>query len=233
MSAVFLIGIIVLLLMVILPVVFIASLVLLLVTKNKAWLFGVIPSGILGLFLVALMGLGLFLKMNEIKKENVSAEKVPVDRVVTSTDGKARVKLPMHWRLLKNLNDDAQLQAGNLAREEYLMVINELKSDFEGTLEEYGALVSDNLKDALKDAEMSGPEKITVNGVDALQYEVSGSINNVSIAYLLTAVEGPESFHQISEWTLKSKEGTAFPIFQEVLQTFTPVVASGTTGAED
>jgi len=223
-------GIIGLLIMVAVPLIFVVSLVLLFVTKKKAWLFAVIPSGLLGLVLVVLFGVafvGGFQRGMEKQRQNISAEKVPADRLVTSTDGAVQIKLPLHWRLLKNLNDAAQLQAGNMAREEYLMVINELKSDFSGTLEEYAEIISENLKNGLAGATLTGPEKVTVNGLSGLQYKVMGTVNNVNIAYLLTTVESANSFHQVNEWTLQSKEDAVFPLFQEVLQSFTPVAATG------
>lgn len=222
-SAALLIGIVVIALLVVLPVAFLVSLVLLFVTKNKAWLFAVIPSGVLAALLFALMAAGLVMRSKTVK-QNISAERVPADRVVTSTDGLVQMKLPLHWRILKNLNEEAQLQAGNLVREEYLAVINELKEDFSGTLEEYADIVAGNLKDNLADGSLSGPEKVVVNGLDGLQYKLKGSIENVNISYLLTALESSRGFHQVNEWTLQSKEEKAFPVFQEVLQSFTPLV---------
>ncbi len=223
-------GIIGVLIVVAVPLIFVVSLILLFTTKRKAWLFAVIPTGLLSLgfgVVFAVAFVGGFKRGMERQKQNISDEKVPADRLVTSTDGAVQIKLPLHWRLLKNLNTAAQLQAGNMAREEYLMVFNEMKSDFDGTLEEYSKIISGNLEKGLSGAIVTGPEKVTVNGLNGLQYKVMGSVNNVNIAYLLTTMESANGFHQVNEWTLQSKEAAAFPLFKEVLQSFQPVAGTG------
>lgn len=233
-------GVIGLLIVVAVPLIFIVSLILLFTTKKKAWLFAIIPSGLLSLVVVGLFAVAFvrgfkkgFERGMEGRSENVSAEKVPADRLVTSTDGLVQMKLPMHWRILKNLNDEAQLQAGNLAREEYLAVINELKADFSGTLEEYGGIIAGNLEANVTNATLSGPEKVVVNGLNGLQYRIAGTINNVNVAYLLTVIESTKGFHQINQWTLQSKEDKAFPVFREVLQSFVPVTPGEETAKEN
>ena len=54
---------------------------------------------------------------------------------------------------------------------------------------------------------------------------ICGTANSLGLVYLHTSVELPDSYCQILCWTLKSKESTAFPIFEKVIPTFAPKAA--------
>lgn len=215
-------GIVGLLLLVAIPLAFIISLILLIVSKKKGWLFLLIPSGLLSLLLVVGFGVAVFMGITK-GIENTSKLKsdqvVPDDRVVASNDDQVKVKLPSHWDLLTNLNEAAQLQAGNPRREEYLMVISDSKEDFNGSLPEYSDLIIRRLSDVLQDLSVEGPKKVTLDGREAMEYEVAGVVEGVSIHYIFTIAEGDSGFHQVIVWTLKSKRDVAWPVFREVLGT--------------
>lgn len=213
-------GLLGLVVMLAVPAAFIVALVLLIKTRKKAWLFLLIPSGLLGLAFLGLVGMGVVLGIREAQKaETTESAKSGADAGL-STDSLIRVKYPSHWKTLTKVNDEAQLQAGSPRREEYLLIFNESKSDFAGTLADYGAIVVGHLEKVLSGAEVSDPEKLTINGLNALRYQISGKLKGLNLEYYVTVVESPNHFHQVMMWTLKSKKETAFPIFQEVTSSF-------------
>lgn len=200
---------------------FLISLIMLIRSKKRGWLFLLIPSGVAGLLIAGAMVFGIVRGIQSASRTGYeSAQVLPEDRVMVSEDNLVQVKLPSHWNPMKDLNDDAQIQAGNARREEYMMVINDPKSDFDGTLDEYGKVVVDLLTQNLENTSVTGPEKITINGNKGLQFEISGKIERINLRYLFTVFETSSSFHQLVQWTLNSKRDTAFPIFQKVLETF-------------
>lgn len=202
------------------PVAFFAGLIMLIKTRSKAWLFLLIPSGLLGFAFVAFVG-GSF--MFGVAKGIREAQKSADTTTLTSglsSDSLISVKYPASWKTLTKLNEDAQLQLGSSRREEYLLVFNESKADFGGTLADYGSIVSGNLRKVLADAEVSDPEMLTINGLNALRYQISGKLKGLNLEYFLTVVESPNHFHQVMMWTLKSKKEAAFPVFEQVASTF-------------
>src|SRR5204862_4915230 len=50
-------------------------------------------------------------------------------RSMVSADGTSRIEVPEDWKKLNDLNDAAEIQAGNRSKEQYLIVLSENKSD--------------------------------------------------------------------------------------------------------
>lgn len=195
------------------PAAFILSLIMLIISKKKGWLFLLIPSALAGLGLVALVGVGIAVGLKEAKKGSAPL-------VLKSTDAMVEISAPGNWKLLTKVNDDAQLQAGSLIREEYMLIFNEERADFQGNLGDFGKIVMGHLQKALSSADVSAGEKLTINGLDAIQYTASGSVKGVNVDYLVTVVESPKYYHQIVTWTLHSKKDRAFPVLREAAASF-------------
>jgi hypothetical protein len=141
--------------------------------------------------------------------------------VITSTDGHSQVSVPSSWSNQDDLNDKADLQVANPALEEYLIVLTESKADFVDTdLEIYAGLIRDGIVGAVSDASVSEARRLTINGMPAIQYEVSGSVDNLKVVYWLTAVEGRDHFHQVLGWTLGSKAEANREVILSVVESF-------------
>jgi hypothetical protein len=129
------------------------------------------------------------------------------DEIITFLDNQYEILKPASWRMLTDLNDEADLQMGNPFDTAYFIILSENRADFEDTLtvgqhahESVTTLVS-----AVKDAKItSGPVDITVNGMEGVQYEITGMIENVKINYLHTTLQSKKHFHQIVAWSLPS-----------------------------
>jgi len=123
-----------------------------------------------------------------------------------SSDGGTQITLPSGWSQLKDLNDKAELQAGNMLQEMYLIVLTEAKEDFvDMTRKKHSEMTRSILIQSLTSPEMVGPSEIKVGGNPAVQYEIRGVMNNIKVTYLHTTVESPKNFHQVLAWTLRSR----------------------------
>ena len=124
---------------------------------------------------------------------------------VVATDGKARVTVPNSWQDMPGLNEKASLQVGDEGKAEYLMILSEAQSDFDGmTLQKHHQLTRDAMLKKMKNSSATEPESVTIDGKDALQDELSGTQNGSNIVFLHTTVDDGEYFHQILAWTTKS-----------------------------
>lgn len=133
------------------------------------------------------------------------------DVVLTDSADLTEITLPGGWTEANGLNDEADLQALNLSagNENYLMVLNEPKTDFDDgfTLQEYYDLIMSMQTDGslIGNAVHSDPVETDINGNKGIQFEVRGEVDKVKIAYLFTLVESENGFHQVIFWTNANK----------------------------
>ncbi|GIH93894.1 hypothetical protein ACFFMN_15920 [Planobispora siamensis] len=140
-------------------------------------------------------------------------------KTVTASDGKSRLTVPGDWTELSLLNE-AKVQQGNTAKEQYLMVITEAQASFDLQLDGYAKLVIEQMQKRLTNSNVTGPQQLTINGDPALQYELHGTAQGVRITYWVTLVEGAEDFHQILTWTLETRGEEHGPLLRQVTTTF-------------
>lgn len=216
------------LLMILIPVVFIVALILAIVKKSKAWTIVTVISGLLGLGLIAVIAVFALKEAKEVVEETeeifeMAAEAEGVETTTTRAEGAIfTLDLPDNWSQQPLGSADATLQVGNLAREEYLLVIHEPISDFdEGfTIMDFADLASGGVTSALSDSSRGELTPLEINGMPAIQCRIEGSADGVRIAYLNSYIQGENDFYQVMTWTLPSKEDVAFPIFRETMATF-------------
>lgn len=190
---------------------FILSLVKFSKNKSDDWLMGATLSGIPTTLIALGVAHGF---MSEFKDGFAgSGKSVPTK----TSDGLLTMNVPSHWKPRQDLHEDATLQFGNPFREEYLIVLPDLKTEFFGTLDEHAKLTSDLILSNLKGSHRNAPRKYQLNGMDAVQHEITGSVDNNKIAYLHTTVETDTAFQQVIAWTLPNRKERAFKVFSSVL----------------
>jgi len=106
--------------------------------------------------------------------------------------------------------------------DKYIIVLQESKIDFQkGTsLKDYTGLVVNLMRNNLTDPSSTPPVNITVNGMKAQLFEISGSIDKMNLKYLVAAVESKESFHQIILWTLPSKYDSLKGEYRKIIDSY-------------
>jgi len=115
-----------------------------------------------------------------------------------------KVTVPADWQALEQLNEDADIQAGNPKKDAYLIVIVEDKTEFFGVdLESFAELTSTGIADNLLSVQSVPTELASVGQRKAIQHKITGSIpdTRVKVVYLHTVVQGQRAYYQIIAWT--------------------------------
>jgi acyl carrier protein len=183
--------------------------------KTRGWIIGSIASGIVAL--VGVAGLIGAAATSLVKAAKTATDK---KKTIASKDGRYRVEVPAAWREMPELHEEADIEAGNVLREQYLLVLENPKSDFEGTLAEFDDLVVGQMEGNLERAAISEPEPLTIDGRPALQRELTATVDKVRITYLMASIETDAAFYQVLTWTTPSRQAAALPVFREVIASF-------------
>ena len=134
----------------------------------------------------------------------------------SSSDQAIALTFPAEWKKVTGLNAQASVQASN-GSDAWALVISEKKADFTTDLSGYSKIIIDNMSQRLTNfAVISGPEKLTINNLPALEYQVSGDINNTKPIFLIDIVEGKTQYHQMVGYALQSNFQTELPVFQSI-----------------
>ncbi|MEM7565144.1 MAG: hypothetical protein AAF353_19195 [Pseudomonadota bacterium] len=140
---------------------------------------------------------------------------------VVFLNGAFSVVKPASWLTMDDLNDEADLQMGNIFKEAYVIVLTESKQDFENIgLHEHSDLTRSGVKEVLKNYQESPPENFDIGGYPALRYQLSGSIDSLKIVYWHVTIETNDHFHQMLLWSLPSKFDGNKADFSAVIQSF-------------
>lgn len=197
---------------------FIFALVKAINRKSPGWIIATVAAGLVAL--VGLVGsLGL-VAQNFAKGIKTARAKADKPKRITAKNGAYRIDVPGSWREMPELNTDAGIIAGSAVRGQYLLIIENPKSDFAGDLDDFDQLLLDSLTDKLSGMEVSGQEVRKVAGYPARHSRIVGTIENVRLVYHTTSVETKDGFYQILAWTSPSRETDALPTFEEALASF-------------
>lgn len=142
--------------------------------------------------------------------------------VMTDADNNLEISLPKGFKEEIVLSEDADIQASNMAKEDYFILLSELKEDFGAdiSLKEYYDLISDNMVGAVQNPQQTEPQEVSINGNRGLQYELTGEIDSIKIAYIITLVESDDRFSQLIFWTVQSMMDKKRDVYQQSTNTF-------------
>jgi hypothetical protein len=146
--------------------------------------------------------------------------------IVKATDGRSQMKLPEGWTVVKDLNEHADLQAGDERREVFAVVLTEPKEDFAAdfTYRDFARKRLETFQAALEDVgNKKGPTDVTVSGRPAVQSEFSAIATDerVRLYYIHTSVDGKSAFHQLMTWSLFSARAASRDTLEEAIRGFT------------
>ena len=138
---------------------------------------------------------------------------------VIPVNNKYTLTVPSYLSEYTSLNEEASLQYANLFKELYVVVIDEVKSNFNSALTEnlltdsysldldgYAKLILDNFELSMEEFSASSLDKTIINSMDARITTIEGSIEGIDVFYIFAAVEGKNNFYQILTWTLAEKK---------------------------
>lgn len=141
-----------------------------------------------------------------------------VEGRIATADKKFSILLPKGMQSTTVLHEDATLQGVNSKDELYLLLFDEAKTIFGGSgLEGYLDIVRNQMKGRFADAKITDPVSLKIGGHKALEIEISGTIDDIDVTYLLTVIETKEHYHQVIMWS----ESKRFEEHKQVMQVTT------------
>lgn len=141
------------------------------------------------------------------------------DKKITFLDSGYEILQPADWELMDNLNENAALQMGDPSNEAYMIIISESINDFEEgfTIEKHSEITRNGLLENVQEAKIiSGPKKIKVGNMDGIQFELSGTVQNIDVVYYHVTLKSSNHFHQVLAWTTTTRYKTNRNIFEKI-----------------
>lgn len=137
--------------------------------------------------------------------------------IVTSRDGLISIDPQGAMVTSTTLDEEAPLQLWNPREELYLLGLSEPKADLEAgtTLERYGTLITEGMM--VENRTIGAASQVTVGGRPAFEYRVAGRMNDLDVVYWVTVVESEQYFHQLTGWTMTSRETRHAPTMRRVV----------------
>ena len=157
--------------------------------------------------------------INAITIQNLSNGRT----LLKNEESNVQLTLPEGWVDVQNLRSDADLYVAREDRTMYVLVLAEPKSSEVGTFSlannatQYLSFLDRGLTQ--EQAEVA-TNMTSLNGLDAVQYEIRGNVENQPIVYLHTTVEGETNYYQVVGWTTAAEYPAARDELQTVIQSF-------------
>lgn len=170
----------------------------------------------------------LFLVVLSSCDQNHSNEKFEKKTV----ENKYSLSVPENLGVTTELNNEASLQLQNQFDEFYVIVIDELKTDFVNAVENnllnttpdldgyYNATLNNLKKSGLKDFKLYDVKKKKINSSSAIVFSVSGITDGFNVFYRFAIVQGKDRYYQIMSWTEASKEKQYTERMNRILDSF-------------
>jgi hypothetical protein len=158
-------------------------------------------------FLITISAGALVFRYKERLRRVLPGRHASANVLVDETLGLAKVELPDGWRAARDLNETATIEAIHAAFGRHIIVISDSVEDFvpEMTVYEHSVNTRTELTSSIRLISCSGPERRTVGGFDAVQYEIEGYFQQTRIKYLHTTIAGRRAFHQVLAWATYSR----------------------------
>lgn len=135
-------------------------------------------------------------------------------------NGQYVINVPGYLSKTDRLAPDALAQYQNKFRSFYLVCAHE-KKEGEKTLVNFTDQVIKAFSDQIIGLNIKKIEGIEeINGIPAQCHELTGTVSNKGIYYVLATVETSSHFYQICTWTLLSKKEQHEQVFYEVVGSF-------------
>lgn len=123
-------------------------------------------------------------------------------------NGLFALTVPDYLKVTATLNSDAQVQLANKHNEVYAIIryntweeLQNSKKGNAGTLEDYYDFHVENLLIDVHDPKAPGPKNLKINGLEAIEGFISGTVKGESIHYKLVMIAGKEHLYQLLVWT--------------------------------
>lgn len=143
--------------------------------------------------------------------------------VLRNTNTDVSITVPDGWiKMGEDMRRSHDIYAAQPANQLYASVLSEDEDGIgrfglEDNSEQYRKLIRDELDS------FEGETKTAVTAIDgrpALQYEIRGTVDNQSIVYLHTTVEGTDDYYQVVGWTTAERYRENKNVLEGVVESF-------------
>lgn len=155
---------------------------------------------------------------------NTNVKPTPTQLVVKDNLGKFQVNLTSDWSI--QTDPSARLFAINLPDDVQLVVFNESKNALRAIdpryveHDAYASLLRDQLLKVMQNGSSGKPQQIKINGLAAVQCEVTGTMKELHLKFLHTVIETPEEFYQVRLTTTAARFDELRPRLVEIANSF-------------
>jgi hypothetical protein len=171
-----------------------------------------------GIFYLFIFGGTALLMQQDPMIDYTSDEVIPHDRIITASDSSCQVKLPANWKLLKNINEDAVIQIGNLKDESYCLIISDYKEWTDMDFNEYFKFSSSGMRSMRDSYLKETTTKIhNYNTQSIIAYE---TLEGIHLVYILDVIETELFYYQVFYWTTLMNEQKQVPVFRQISESF-------------
>lgn len=127
-------------------------------------------------------------------------------KIFRSADGQYQLKLPGGWESADFQLDTVQIGAVNKHNGEYVELVAEDRQDYTDSLDQYAEAKRDTMALSLDNPRMTPGERVQVNGLDAVRFELHGQLpnSNTTVGYVLTVMKTKTHYIQVIGWTMES-----------------------------
>ena len=143
--------------------------------------------------------------------------------VLRNTQTNVSIQVPEGWM---KMGEDFRRSKDIYAAQPDVQLYASVLSEDEAGLKRFG--IADNSKQyrqLIRD-ELDSFEKETktnvvrVDGLNALQYEIRGTVDGQSVVYLHTTVEGTDGYYQVVGWTTADRYRDNKSVLEDVVESF-------------
>ena len=144
-------------------------------------------------------------------------------QLLRNEESDVQLTLPEGWVDVQSLRPDADLYVAREDRTMYVLVLADPKRSEIATFSldnnaiQYLSFLDRGLSEEQPEVET---DMTSLNGLNAVQYEVRGNIDNVPVVYLHTTVEGETSYYQVVAWSTAADYANARGELQDVIESF-------------
>ena len=176
----------------------------------RAWVVVLLVGG--ALLILGLLVAGVFIAADNASTGDADStgstatEEQDADMVsVVSDDSELQLQVPASWENLKgDLNPVASIEVGDKFDETYAMVISDSRDVFGDPppLENFARAQLRYFTRRLESPSLSEGVSVAEYEQNAVRHELSATVDNINVKYMITFLETDQRFVQIFAWTL-------------------------------
>ncbi len=131
---------------------------------------------------------------------------------------------PARWKIMNNLNEDADLQMANPAKEAYTVVFSEgIKEMAEFGIfsrDKYAEYTVGMILNNLEQSQLYPAENLEGGIHNGVKHKITGTLKGLNFIYWHITIETPEYYNQIVVWSLDSHFKQNESDFNTVINSF-------------